>query len=86
LLLIVIVVVMLVMLTSVNLHKNAAALVMPMDPAAMRSAVTGHPAPFITVIPIARALVIGPVAQVDPEINRPGGWTDHYAEGKSTHY
>src|SRR4029077_14266384 len=64
---IVVVMLVMVMFTGVLAVKFAAALVTSMIPVIM-FAVTRHPDPFVSTVPIAAALVIRPIPNIDPEI------------------
>ena len=59
--------VMVMMFAGVFAMKFAAALVTSMNPVIM-FAVTRHPHPFVSIVPIAPALVIRPITDIDPEI------------------
>jgi hypothetical protein len=57
----------------------ATAFIMPMTPSMMFSPGPGYPHPFVTTVPIGRALVIWPIAQIDRDPDRRGVWPDQHA-------
>src|ERR1700738_1071545 len=74
-----IVMMVLVMFPGAFAMELATALIRPMNPSMMLAPMPGHPHPFVAIVPISGALVIGPIADIDRDLDRHGAWPEEHA-------
>jgi hypothetical protein len=80
------VVMVVVMLVGMLATPLAMALIMPVNPFVMVfSPVPGYPHPFVATVPIARTLVIRPIAHLNRDPDRHGVWPDKHANRQESH-